>query len=61
MAMVFGFRDLIANRRDNAKTARDNAWAEFQRRIRAVRAAQDAMDKAHLEFIKADKELERVR
>lgn len=54
MAMVFSFRDLLAERRASALTARANAWDEFQRTVRALRTAQDAMDAAHREYIRLD-------
>jgi hypothetical protein len=61
MAMVFSFRDLLAERCENAQQARDNAWREFQQTVRVLRKAQDAMDDAHRKFMQADRDLENAR
>lgn len=48
-------------RAESLQLTRDNAWQEFLRTVSVLRVAQEAMDKAHREYMQADKDLEKRR
>ena len=53
-AQIFNIRQI---REDNRQIAIDNAWNEYLAKIRAVTTAQNAMYKAHDEWMKLCKRM----